>query len=233
MDEDQLKAWLDEGLSLPQIGELVGRDPSTVGYWVSKYGLVANGRAKYAPRGGLAREQLEPLVEEGATLRQMAEVLGRDISTIRYGLRKHGLSTKRGQRRKDVLEAVRAGRVELEMTCSRHGPTRFFIWPDGRSKCARCNAEAVAKRRRRVKEILIEEAGGECRLCGYRRHPRGLQFHHLDPATKSFGLSGKGFTRSLDKARREAAKCVLLCANCHSEVEAGIAVVPVPLRPAA
>ena len=53
MDRDQLKAWLEEGHSLPQIGRLADRDPSTVGYWVSKYGLVANGRDKYAPRGGL------------------------------------------------------------------------------------------------------------------------------------------------------------------------------------
>jgi ribosomal protein L30E len=29
-------------------------------------------------------------------------------------------------------------------------------------------------------------------------------------------------TRSLDAVRAEAAKCVLLCANCHSEAEAGI-----------
>jgi hypothetical protein len=58
MDRDQLKAWLGAGLSLPQIGALTNRDPSTVGYWVEKYGLVANGQAKYAPRGGLTREQL-------------------------------------------------------------------------------------------------------------------------------------------------------------------------------
>jgi hypothetical protein len=33
-------------------------------------------------------------------------------------------------------------------------------------------------------------------------------------------------TRALAKAREEAAKCVLLCANCHAEVEAGIAQLP-------
>ena len=55
MDRAQLKAWLEEGLSLPQIGALSGRDPSTVHYWVQKHGLIANGRAKYAPRGGLSR----------------------------------------------------------------------------------------------------------------------------------------------------------------------------------
>ena len=43
----------------------------------------------------------------------------------------------------------------------------------------------------------------------------------MDPATKAFALSSEGVTRSLDSAREEAAKCVLLCANCHAEVEAG------------
>jgi hypothetical protein len=31
--------------------------------------------------------------------------------------------------------------------------------------------------------------------------------------------------RSLERCREEARKCVLLCANCHAEVEGGIATV--------
>ena len=53
MDRDRLKRYLEQGLSLPQIGALENRDPSTVGYWVRKHGLEANGRGKYAPRGAL------------------------------------------------------------------------------------------------------------------------------------------------------------------------------------
>ena len=49
-----------------------------------------------------------------------------------------------------------------------------------------------------------------------------LQFHHRDGNGKAFGLAEGGLTRSLEALRGEAAKCVLLCANCHSEVEAGI-----------
>jgi len=40
------------------------------------------------------------------------------------------------------------------------------------------------------------------------------------------GLAKRGFTRSIEKMRAEAAKCVLLCSNCHAEVEAGIATLP-------
>jgi len=93
MDRDLLERHLKQGLSLPQIGKLVGRDASTVGYWVHKHGLVANGRDKYAPRGGLERKQLEPLVKEGLSMRRMAERLGVSISTVRHWLKRYGLKT--------------------------------------------------------------------------------------------------------------------------------------------
>jgi hypothetical protein len=73
-----------------------------------------------------------------------------------------------------------------------------------------------------VKQLLIEESGGRCAVCGYAKYQGALQFHHLDPSQKAFGVSGRGMTRAIAKARAEAKKCVLLCANCHAEVEAGV-----------
>ena len=75
--------------------------------------------------------------------------------------------------------------------------------------------------RRRAKQRLIAEAGGCCQICGYDRFPAALQFHHVDPSQKSFSISHRGVTIALDAARAEAGKCVLLCANCHAEVEGG------------
>ena len=72
----------------------------------------------------------------------------------------------------------------------------------------------------------MAEAGGACVICGYDRYAGALQFHHVDPAEKSFSLSERGLARSLVKARAEVAKCVLLCANCHAEVEGRIATIP-------
>ena len=74
-----------------------------------------------------------------------------------------------------------------------------------------------------MKQLLVEEAGGRCGLCGYDRYVGALQFHHVDPAEKSFQLGQSGLTRSIDAMREEAAKCVLLCSNCHAEVEGGVA----------
>jgi hypothetical protein len=53
-----------------------------------------------------------------------------------------------------------------------------------------------------------------------------LHFHHVDPSEKRFGLGGRGLTRSIDALREEAKKCVLLCSNCHAQVEAGVLALP-------
>jgi Homeodomain-like domain len=233
MDRDLLKHFIDQGMSLPQIGELFNRDPSTVGYWFQKYGLVANGRAKHAPRGGLTREQLEPLVERGATLQEIADAVDRSVSTVRHWLKRYGLVTKNrtGPRprilRDRVEEALMNGSRTLMVHCPNHGATEFAIVGSRRRlQCKRCRSEAVARRRRRVKKILIEEFGGRCALCGYANWAGALEFHHVDPATKSFGLAERGVTLGIDRVREEAQKCVLLCANCHAEVEGGAIVLP-------
>ena len=58
-------------------------------------------------------------------------------------------------------------------------------------------------------------------LCGYDRYLGALEFHHMDRNTKEFrALAACGRTRSFAKLAKEAKKCVLLCSNCHAEVEA-------------
>jgi predicted HNH restriction endonuclease len=81
--------------------------------------------------------------------------------------------------------------------------------------------EAVNKRRKKIRLMAIESAGGKCRLCGYQECPEALEFHHLDDTGKDFSISDKGHSRSWARVKAEIAKCVLLCANCHREVHAG------------
>jgi len=76
----------------------------------------------------------------------------------------------------------------------------------------------------------VSEAGGACVLCGYDRCLAALEFHHLDPTQKRFAIGGRGLTRGIDALRAEAAKCVLLCSNCHVEVETGVVILPLNLR---
>jgi hypothetical protein len=75
--------------------------------------------------------------------------------------------------------------------------------------------------------MLVEEAGGACAVCGYDKTVVNLHFHHVDPTTKEFAVNmGRG--KSLAAFRREAVKCVLVCANCHGEIEAGLIPSPPP-----
>jgi 5-methylcytosine-specific restriction endonuclease McrA len=109
----------------------------------------------------------------------------------------------------------------IDRICTRHGAQQFTLDHRGYYRCPKCGAERVQRRRRRVKEQLVAEAGGRCQLCGYGEYVGALEFHHVDPSQKSFGLADGGITRSIERAREEAQKCVLLCANCHAEVEGG------------
>ncbi len=89
---------------------------------------------------------------------------------------------------------------------------------------------AVAKRRRKLKSMAIEYKGGKCQLCGYSKYQGALDLHHIDPREKDFGIGDKGYTRSWDKIRAELDKCILVCATCHREVEAGITQLPEGIR---
>jgi IS30 family transposase len=218
MERRFLQQQLEAGRSLEQIGAAVGKHPSTVGYWLKKHGLAAVNSAKYAPRGGLQREQVVALVERGLTTRQIARECAVSESTIQYWLGRYGLRTVRA-RQAAPSEWPKPRRTSR--SCIKHGLTGFILEKRGYYRCARCRSEQVAQRRRKVKEILVREAGGRCVLCGYDRHVGALQFHHLDPHEKSFSISEAGVTRSLARARIEAAKCALVCANCHAMVEAG------------
>jgi hypothetical protein len=100
--------------------------------------------------------------------------------------------------------------------------TEFARYSRGyRWSCKRCVGAAVTRRKQKLKRILVEETGGSCCLCGYDRCIVNLGFHHVDPSQKSFAMS-MAVGRSIAAFREEARKCVLVCANCHGEIEAGL-----------
>lgn len=223
MDKDVLERWLAEGLSLEAIGRRVGKHPSTVSYWLKKHGLEAVGSTIHRPRGGVERDVLASLVDEGLSTRQIAHRLDVSLGTVRHWLTRHALVTARTG--VSGWTAAPAGSRTMS-TCPAHGRTEFVVRRDGYRSCCACRADAVTQRRRRVKRILIDEAGGACVVCGYCEAPAALHFHHLSPAEKRFPIGGRGLGRSLAALRAEAAKCVLLCANCHAEVESGYTDLP-------
>lgn len=114
--------------------------------------------------------------------------------------------------------------------CAVHGEQRHYALSDRgvlRYRCRRCVGEAVTRRHRKLKQLLVDEAGGCCAVCGYDRVLGNLHFHHVEPTEKAFEIQmGRG--KSLAAYREEAHKCVLVCANCHGEIEAGLIPSPPP-----
>jgi hypothetical protein len=83
----------------------------------------------------------------------------------------------------------------------------------------RCkNKGCVDDFRKNQKLRSIEYKGGKCVICGYNKCVAALDFHHLDPTIKEFGISAYGHTKKWDRVKEELDKCVLVCKNCHAEL---------------
>lgn len=86
------------------------------------------------------------------------------------------------------------------------------------SWCKMCNKDNKARMRELVKRQCLEYKGGaKCALCGYSKFIGALDFHHLDPTQKEFGFAK--LTKFNGRVKKELDKCIVLCANCHREVE--------------
>jgi len=83
--------------------------------------------------------------------------------------------------------------------------------------CKRCLSENRVERGREYKSKCVEYKGGCCEKCGYKKSNSALEFHHVDPSQKDFGIGGQRRTKFDDITKLELDKCLLLCANCHRE----------------
>lgn len=65
-----------------------------------------------------------------------------------------------------------------------------------------------------------------CLICG-EDAPECLEMHHIDPATKE-GHPSHMIKSGWKKFLEEAAKCDILCSNCHKKVHSGRIMLPAP-----
>ena len=81
------------------------------------------------------------------------------------------------------------------------------------------NSYGYLKKRALSRKLsLIEERGGKCEECGYEKNISALEFHHVEPKEKSFGLTMRELgSHSMKIIRKEFIKCKILCSNCHKE----------------
>lgn len=83
--------------------------------------------------------------------------------------------------------------------------------------CASCQ---TTQARRKFKKKCVEYKGGKCQKCEYKEYVEAMEFHHVDPNEKDFGISNKN--RKWELVKTELDKCHLLCCRCHREVHAEI-----------
>lgn len=93
--------------------------------------------------------------------------------------------------------------------------------------------ERVIRRKRKI-QLLMDtfKITIGCQACGYNKLAGALCFHHINREHKSFEI---GWARlsglSTGSLQQELDKCILVCANCHAEIENGITTCPNVILP--
>jgi len=82
-----------------------------------------------------------------------------------------------------------------------------------------------ARNRKRAREYRKEfckfKETLSCKKCG-ENEVCCLDFHHLDPNEKEFGIAHASQRMSLERLMEEVKKCLVVCKNCHTKIHAGI-----------
>jgi hypothetical protein len=84
---------------------------------------------------------------------------------------------------------------------------------NGKAGWGLCTNHFKLERKRIVKKALIEALGGKCSSCGEVYPDVVFDFHHLEDKDNSMAYLISN--ANLNTIAKEAAKCTLLCANCH------------------
>ena len=91
-------------------------------------------------------------------------------------------------------------------------------YQNNKAKAGKWTADAKTKKQA---EYLAFKATLKCEICG-ESESACLDFHHKDPSEKDNIISQVAKTWSLERLKKEIDKCMVLCANCHRKVHAGI-----------
>lgn len=88
------------------------------------------------------------------------------------------------------------------------------------------SSKAVSSFIKRRKLQLISIFDSKCCICGFDKYPSALEFHHINPEEKEFGITVDTTTKALDKQIEELKKCILVCSNCHRGIHSGNVKIP-------
>jgi hypothetical protein len=117
---------------------------------------------------------------------------------------------------KDLIEfGVRSKHVDqLNSWCKSCVRDRSRKWYKGNKEKANKKSSKGNQERRDWFNSIKEQF--QCVKCE-EKYTACLDFHHIDPKTKSFTIASSvnGLKESKEKILEEINKCVVLCSNCH------------------
>lgn len=90
-----------------------------------------------------------------------------------------------------------------------------YVWQKEYNKGRSEVLAKYVKKHQQKKKLELYELKSPCVKCGEDRLYI-IDFHHIDPSVKSFGISTKYVTKA-EILIEEIKKCVCLCKNCHYE----------------
>jgi len=179
--------------------------------------------------------KIKELRADGFTCRQIATLVQCGASSVLYHTNQHtrrlaggenirGKGKRLGEKLKNEMYAMFDSAYSNKDISRKTGISvstiRKHRHPELAQKYKDRNAHK-ATRKRRIWVDLKNERNNKCELCGYDRHPKCLDFHHKDPKDKLFTIA-QSEGRNIDAVYAEAAKCILVCKNCHALIHAGI-----------
>ena len=86
--------------------------------------------------------------------------------------------------------------------------------------CKECEKKRKQKKHDERRNILNTLKSSGCCCCN-ESDVNCLDFHHIDPQNKEFNMS-VALNKPVKKMLEEASKCVVVCANCHRKIHAGV-----------
>jgi len=177
------------------------------------------------------KQDLEKMVNLNYSSHKIAKEFKCSQTSIIYWLKKFELKTNHKSikdgghpdRKKTILEnGIIYSKCSVCNEKKELNGEKFYIKNDGRyhSWCKSCSNKKSVIRFRDIKLSCIQYKGGKCQICNYNKYFGSLEFHHIDPTQKDFTIGSSN--KSFELLKKELDKCIILCANCHREVHAGI-----------
>lgn len=108
-------------------------------------------------------------------------------------------------------------------------------WRERNLQTCRAKVKIYRYNRQANSRQIINDLKGKsgCYYCK-EREPVSLQWHHIDPKTKSFTIGKMLYDVPIELILEEIKKCVCVCANCHLKLHNNLLPKPkirLPLQP--